>query len=153
MTQLEKGRGPRGRCPCKSHSVPTRGTILWEGHFPQSLHTPVSHLSSYLPNLLKLRRVPRQPDLDPYPSPEGLGQKGGGRDRQKAEPDQPADRGPSMSTASCKLFFCFSGFTNMVLFHVTAISGAVNIAGGLFKKANDLKCGGYFLLLLLFFSI
>lgn len=43
----------------------------------------------------------------------------------------------------------------MVLCHVTAISGAVNIAGGLFKKANDLKCCGYFFLplLLLFFSI
>lgn len=49
-----------------------------------------------------------------------------------------------MSMAACKLPFCFAGFTNTVSLHVTAISGAVNIARGLFKKANDLKCCGVF---------
>lgn len=81
---------------------------------------------SHLPTLLKVRSAPRQP------SPGGLGLK-------MAEPTS-WPTGPSVSPVACKLFFCFPGFTNMVLFHVTAISGAVNIAGGLFKKASDLKC-------------
>lgn len=138
-----------GRCPCNSQcSLPGHRSV--GGAFPTISSHPCFSSVSYLPDLVKVRRVLGQPDLDLYPSPEVWSE--GGREGQKAEL---AHRGPSVSTAACKLFFCFSGFTNMILCHVTAISGAVNIAGGLFKKANDLKCCGYFFLplLLLFFSI
>lgn len=46
-----------------------------------------------------------------------------------------------MSVPACKLSFCFVGFTEHSFISCDcAISGGVNIAGGLFKKANDLKC-------------
>lgn len=51
-----------------------------------------------------------------------------------------------MSMPACKLSFCFAGFTEHGFISCDcAISGGVNIAGGLFKKTNDLKCCGFFL--------
>lgn len=56
-----------------------------------------------------------------------------------------AHRGPSVSVPACKLSFCFAGFTEHGFISCDcAISGGVNIAGGLFKKANDPKCGFFF---------
>lgn len=58
-------------------------------------------------------------------------------------PEPAAHRGPSVSMPPCKLSFCFAGFTKHGFISCDcAISGGVNIAGGLFKKANDLKCFG-----------
>lgn len=46
-----------------------------------------------------------------------------------------------MNVPACKLSFCFAGFTEHGFISCDcAISGGVNIAGGLFKKADDLKC-------------
>lgn len=46
-----------------------------------------------------------------------------------------------MRVPACKLSFCFVGFTEHGFISCDcAISGGVNIAGSLFKKANDLKC-------------
>lgn len=50
-----------------------------------------------------------------------------------------------MSVPACKLSFCFAGFTEHSFISCDcAISGGVNIAGGLFKKANDLICFVFF---------
>lgn len=81
---------------------------------------------------------PGPSDLDPDGSPGGPGQEVATRARKR--PMGPANRGPSVSVPACKLSFCFAGFTEHSFISCDcAILEGVNIAGGLFKKANDLK--------------
>ena len=44
-----------------------------------------------------------------------------------------------MSVPACKLSFCFAGFTEHGFISCDCAISGVNIAGGLFKKASDLK--------------
>lgn len=60
-------------------------------------------------------------------------------DRAASSLNPPQRTHEPLCLSVCKLFFCFAGFTEHSFISCDcAIYGGVNIAGGLFRKANDL---------------
>lgn len=120
---------------------------MMEATFATSLSQPCSPPFGHLPKLLEGTNVQEglqgSVTLTPRPPMSRRVWAEGGQESQEAAGPDPglANRGLSVSVPACKLSFCFAGFTEHGFISCDcAISGGVNIAGGLFKKANDLKC-------------
>lgn len=121
-------------------------------------HTLVTALFStpWLPfQIIWRKKTPessaRQSDLDPHRSPTGLGQKVARRTRKQSPWSGQQTEEPQWACQPVNCPFVLQALTEHGFISCDcAISGGVNIAGGLFKKANDLK---WFFFFFLFFSV
>lgn len=118
--------------------------LWWRPQFPQPCHSPALNSLATFPNYLRGKQfwagLQGNVTLTPTDLSQALGRRWPAEAGSKA-PIRLAHRGPSVSVLAVTCPFCFAGFSEHGFISCDcAISGGVNIAGGLFKKANDLKC-------------